>query len=603
MKIPHLLLMILMCLCFISKADHIYAQSIDKAVEQISTVGKLPGQLLKKGFTASGSISANSNLFQANILLPGQRPFESNVNGNLLFDFAGKIKMPFSFSWNTRSINYTHPFDKRYKLQQPFNRFQFKPTYKGFTLLVGVNTLSFSEYTLNSYRFEGLGFTFKSAKWPFYISFLNGILRRPITPDSALFVPNAKPSYRRTGLGFQVGMKAGKNKVEISYLQGKDRINSLPVNLDAFDIYPQKNVTIGLKGEMMLAKNIVLKTDVAISGIVQDIRTPLENSSSGSSFMGLNNPSANYYKAMKTSLQHDGQKIKTGIEYSYVDPQYRTMGIYYVADDLESISGNVATQFMEGKLSFMASLGKQHETGRSMQSQQMNQWVGSANVSYVPSEKFNGTFGYSNFTSFTNLRSELEYLTSVVPFSMLDTLDYRQVNQSFNGNMTFLLGQAEKKQNMLNVTFLQQMANSKTGSTNDGSQIANASVTYSHSNDTTGFNVSGGFNIARNDFLLLRDWLYGPAASLGKSFLDKTVTTSVTFSYLSTRRSDHQNSGVINTGFNATYTFKEKHQIGLNALFLNRKVKSTDDFNLDSWQLAASLNYRYNFDLFRLSKK
>jgi hypothetical protein len=578
-------------------ADFAVAQDIEGTVNKIKNLKKAPGDMLRKGFTASGSISSASNLLQSNLMLPGQRPFEESLNGNILFDIGGKIKMPFTFAWNTRSVNYSHPFNKKYKLQQPFNRFQFKPTYKGFSLLLGVNSLSFSEYTLNAFRFEGLGFTFKPAKMPFYASFLTGILNKPISPDSASLLPNMRPSYKRTGLGFQVGFKIKKNKAEVSFLQGRDRKEGFPYNLDFLGISPKKNVTVGLKGDLMMGKFLALKTDIALSAMLEDTRTFNQETKL------FKNTATNYYKAIKTGLQYNGQKIKTGLQYAYVDPQYRSMGIYYVADDLESLAADIGTQFLDGKISLQGSLGKQGQTRKSLQSQTLDQWVGSLNVAIAPSEKFTSTLLYSNFISFTNLRTDLEYLTVLAPFSILDTLNYRQVNQNIMATSTYVFAKDEKIQNTLNLNLMQQMTNSAVGSEATTSKIANAALMFDHADQNTALAYGGGFTVSRNDLVFLRDWLLGPSVHLSKSFLDKTLSSGLNINYLSTKRTDNLNSKIINASVNASYTIKKKHALSLTGTFLNRAVDSNDEFDRSSWQLMASLNYRYSFDLFKIAKK
>jgi hypothetical protein len=583
----------------------VYAQDVEQLANQVKDLKNVPDQLLKKGITASGSIWANTNFFQARELMPGQRPVEGNINGSMNFDILGKVQMPFSFSWNTRSMNYAHPFDRRYRLQQPFNRYQLRPTYKGFSLLIGVNSLTFSEYVLNGYRFEGIGFSFKNPKVPVYASFLHGNLNKPIYPDSLLtsgLSSAIRPALLRRGTGFQIGTRIKQQTFEISFLKGRDR---LATELETFYPAPKENVSFGAKTELTLFKNISLKADASVSGVTEDIRSPLESMNDGAfDFLGLlnTNSSSQLYRALKSGINYSGKIFNVGLEYNYIDPNYSSMGIYYVADDLQNLAGNVATQLMEGKLMLMASLGRQGSTSRTEQTMPMNQWVGSFNATYAPSERFTGTLVYSNFTSFSNMRSDLEYLTSVVPFSALDTLNYRQVNQNLMGNASVMLGpESEEVQNALNLSLMYQDTEGMIGDErSEQSSIANLNLMYTHTGQKTGWQYGGGLNVSRNDFLFMKDWLYGPTATLGKSF--EGFTSALQCSYLLTSRSDNQNSGVMNLGLNLSYTLKEKHTLGLNALFLDRRVKNSE-FDMDTWNLTAALSYRYNFNVFKLSKK
>lgn len=138
------------------------------------------------------------------------------------FDFFGKIKMPFNFSINNQNINFTHPFDQKYRFQQPFNRFQLKPSYKGLTLLFGVNSMTFSPLTLSGHRFEGFGVQFKPKSLPFFVNFMTGKLQKAVRRDSSLNTVNNRPTYQRNGVGFQLGFKKKQQNIELIFFHAKD---------------------------------------------------------------------------------------------------------------------------------------------------------------------------------------------------------------------------------------------------------------------------------------------------------------------------------------------------------------------------------------------
>ena len=79
------------------------------------------------------------------------------------------------------------------------------------------------------------------------------------------------------------------------------------------------------------------------------------------------------------------------------------------------------------------------------------------NLNYSGSGKFLFTASYSNFTTFMNIRPLFQTINQqVTPFVNLDTLNYSQVSQNTNMNMTYQLQKTPERNQMLhlNVNYL-----------------------------------------------------------------------------------------------------------------------------------------------------
>lgn len=589
-------------LFFLLAVNNLFAQDIESTMNKVKDLKNVPKQLLDAGIKVSGNISSNTTYYDAKVLENRRIPFESILSGNMTFDFFGKVKMPFTFSFNSQNISFAHPFDQKYRFQQPFNRFQFKPSYKGLTLLFGVNTMTFSPLTLNGHRFEGLGIQFKPKKKPFYGNFMLGALQKAIRPDSTLNTPNNRPSYRRNGVGLQVGFKRKQQNFEIIFLHTNDvyssNISSVHV-LDNLQIYPQKNVVFALKGASPIGKKITINAEWANSAITQDTRTSIENNTTTSyRYLGLLpvNASTINRNAIKTGIIYKGKTMNLGLDYNRVDPDYKTLGAYYFTNDIENIAASITTQLLDGKISLMGKIGRQRDNLNKFKSQTAKQWVGNMAVTYNPSKAFNAQLNYSNFTNFTNMRTELEYLTALVPYNALDTLNYRQVNQNLQGSMMKIFNPDNKelkKSLMMNALF--QVSNSLQSNQNTSSNVATLNVQYSYDDKKKKTAFGTGATVTRNDFVIANDWLLGPSLNYSKSFLENSLKSQVNITYLNSFKSTKETSQIVNARVGVNYTLAKKHNFALSILFMNRKVKEIRPIDKDFWDFTGTLSYSYGF--------
>lgn len=576
----------------------IVAQDIEAEAQKLKGLTSLPKKLWEQGIALNGGISSYTTFYQDNSLEPtGRAPFESIWSANMNVNFFGKVQMPFSFTLNSQNVSFKNPFDEKLRYQQPFNRYQFKPTYKSLTVLLGVNSLNFSPNTLAGHRYEGLGIQFKPKKKPYFASFMLGTLQKSVRKDSTGQTPNNRLAYAREGWAFQLGYKGKKQGAEISFLKSSDVINSLPYSIDSV-ANPESNVVIGFKGNSVLHKLVDVSVDVAYSGLSKDIRdATFEPVSNRFSFGGLlhTNRSTVFRTAIKTGINYHSKGLKTGLEYSRVDPDYRTHGAYYFANDLENIALKLGGSLLSQKLSLNTSLGRQRNNLNAANNlQTLWQWVGSLNVVYASSEKQVATFNYSSFRSFTNLRSDLEYLTSIAPYSGLDTLNYRQVNETYQGNLMQVLPSSDKElKKMLMVTGMYQRSSNQQGGLTQLATIGMLNLQYSYANQPSSVNYSTSLNITRNDIVLFNEWLLGPSMSYSRSLLNKHLKTNAGLTYLKTWGSGNQSSNIFNGRFNLSATLQEQHQLSLVFLWMYRKLNTSTSSQRDYWDMTATLSYQY----------
>jgi hypothetical protein len=574
---------------------------------------------LKKGIKVSGMAGANFVYYNANGIEGGPAyrrniPFNTLFTGNLNVDLFGKIKMPVMFSLSNQNINWSHPFDKKHQFMQPFNRFVFKPTYKGFTLHAGVVSLNFSPFTLAGHRYDGVGLEYKPKEKPFYFGLMLGNLRRAVRVDSSFETSdvasrNNIPSYKRQGMGFQVGYRKKEDKAEIIFFTAKDLLTSLPYTLDAYHIAPEQNAVVSLKGAKVLKKKWVLDAEIAVSGLSQDIRAQSEGISSNvfSSYFGTLAPrsSTDYKKAIKSGLTYRGKGFNAGLEYSRIDPGYRTLGAYYFANDLQTFSGKLASQFLQGKLNVSTNIGLQQDNVQKQKLKTLKRWVGAANVTYVPAEWAQLMLSYSNFTSFSNLRPVYDYLKQVTPYQVLDTLNFRQINQNIQGGVTIGLPTKNKAitQN-LGLNIVMQRGSDQQGSQQIKNNLSNTSLDYSYGIKPFKLNTTLSVYYSKSDIAGIRGTQWGPSLGISKGFGSETGVqwkTQANVTYTSGKMTDELPRDVVQKMLNAragvSAGLTKQLNLNTNIIYLNRSNVSTERFIPSFNEFTATLGLVYTFSV------
>ena len=102
-----------------------------------------------KPIQASGSLSASTTHELITDSTLADNSFYYYLNGNLTTTVYGVVSVPISFAFTDNT------FTKNAAL--PFNRFSLSPTYKGYTLYLGFNSMTFSQYTLSGHDYLGVG--------------------------------------------------------------------------------------------------------------------------------------------------------------------------------------------------------------------------------------------------------------------------------------------------------------------------------------------------------------------------------------------------------------------------------------------------------------
>jgi hypothetical protein len=561
-----------------------YAQNID-----VQNIGKdLKKKITDKNpFKISGSISASSVLSAGNAG-GGRDPFSYLISGSLNVSLYG-VSVPVSLSLNNKGASYNYTFPR------PPRRLSIHPKYKWVTAHIGDVSMSLSPYTLSGVLFTGGGVDLSPTHSKWKLSLMYGNLQKAVEyrPDNG----NTLATYKRDGFGGKIGYDNGPYKFSVSVFRAKDFLNSLDKKPDSLQIFPQANTCASTEVSIPVLKNFVLKTEVGLSALTRDIRSP--QYSDTVELTGLNKLfggtiSTSIYKAIKTELNYTVGSSMLGLGYERVDPGYQTLGTYYFTNDIENITINFAQALFKGKINLSGNLGQQRDDLDKKKSGSSRRNVGAVNISYTGSKKLTATLSYSNFQTFTNVKPQFQYINQTTPFANLDTLNFRQLSQNSNLSLNYIISQNKDKPKNLNINLGVQDSYDMQGGiivNANSTRMYNLASTYSITNNPKALNISTSFNLTYNIVGVNAVVTLGPTLGINKKVFKKKVACGLSLSYNTTQIEGKSQNSIIAFRANAGYVIKKKHNFSLSSIAMSRSSIGRGNV----YDNTTTFTYAYSF--------
>ncbi len=343
----------------------------------------------QKPFTISGSIGASANFYQSNEPIAARPPFAWNLYGNFTPTIYG-VALPLSFTINQYGKSYT----------QPFAQFGMSPTYKWAKLHLGYRSIQFSPMSFEGQSFRGAGLELNPKGFRFAAFY--GKLNRKINEDtsSGKF---ASPQFSRTGYGIKIGVGNNSNYFDLIYFHAKDDSGSAKV-INKLSYRPQENTVMGSSFKLSFIKKIVFTTDLAISGLTQDIAAVKNTTDSGNTslqkimtgFVESNSSTiANW--AGQSTLQFLLKGYTGTLGYRRVQPGFKSLGTPYMINDIELWNWMNSLTVASGKLNITAGIANQHNNLNGKLSNQLNTFTGNLNINALLTRNFNLNANYSGY--------------------------------------------------------------------------------------------------------------------------------------------------------------------------------------------------------------
>jgi hypothetical protein len=534
-----------------------------------------------KPLKLSGGFSANST-YSGGSGMQGRDPFTYHLNGSINLNIYGQINLPFSFNLTNSGSSY--------KLPSMPNRLNIHPSYKWITGHLGDVSMTFSPYTLNGHIFTGAGVELQPEGWDFALMY--GRLLKAVEYD--MDEPAISPAYKRMAYGVKAGRKGEKYDISVNFLSAKDDASSLTIPPDSLGITPAENLSGSLSFLLRPVKFIEFSGEYGLSLLTSDSRAPQgEEKSYYDSWKGSNMTTSSY-QAFKVRLDYVGASNRFGIGYERIDPGYKTLGAYSIANDLENITLNASQSLWQNKVNINLSIGLERDDLARTNATSSSRTVGSVNVAVSPTERVNLNLSYTNFQTYSNVRSNFELINQENPLDQLDTLSFVQLSQSANFNLNFVTKKTEEQLHNLGVNIAYQDAAGKQGGVyRPGSvtEMINASTSYSWSFLKSGLTFNGAFNLNNSRMMNGNTLTWGPTLGLKSQFWDKKVMTGASLSYNSGYLEGKKQNEVFLCRINTSYSPVQSHSITVTCDFQWRSASGRTSGNTS----LLTAGYSYNF--------
>jgi len=561
---------------------------------------------VKKGVQINGSVSANTVAYTASGMEARRDPFNWFLQGNLNISLFG-YSMPFSFSYSNQNRNFS----------QPFNRFQFAPSYKWAKAYLGTTSMTFSNYTLAGHLFDGAGVELSPGKWR--LAAMHGRLLKAVPFDITNKESYNSAAFERKGYGLKAGYEDKGNSYSVSLFKAKDNPGSLAfIPVDA-TLSPKENVSAAVAVRQTLWKRLFADVEYSVSALNRDSRSfkSIEDSSSSGRYNFLKSwlaPTATttYFDALQSGIGFTGNFYSIQLRYERVAPGYTTLGAYNVINDLRNITVAPTLQLFQGKLNLAANAGVQDNNLNGDKTSSTRRWVGSANLSFMPNEKWMLNTAYSNFSTFTRVRPLID------PFfnNPLDSLNFYQVNTTYNGMAAYNFGSKEVKHTVMTNLSYQKASDKQWQPQSEQQQVSafyTGNIGYTYNQVPKGFSLTAGGNYYLQEAPDMRTTFMGPSVSASRLMMKKKLRLSASSAYNITQATlsgGTTESAVWNAGLQASFMpgknepaavlgaekkmkgLNSKHAINAAINYLNQSaVSNRPAFS----ELTATVSYTWSF--------
>jgi hypothetical protein len=226
----------------------------------------------------------------------------------------------------------------------------------------------------------------------------------------------------------------------------------------------------------------------------------------------------------------------------------------------------------------------------------MRRLVGALNLAFAPTEKLSFSGGYSNFQSFTNVRSQFININQLTPYDNLDTLNFTQITQSINLGTNYSLASNANYRQFVSSTFSIQNAAEHQSQVvqNSGSRFYNFNTSYSLGFVPSNFLVSLSFNVNQNRGPAMDLVTRGPSVSMTKSLLQRKLKLVLSSAFNNSLSEGKSINRIVNVRANAGYTAGKKHTLNVGIVVVNRNSNiSTGPRSFAEY--TGTLTYAYAF--------
>jgi hypothetical protein len=524
------------------------------------------------GFQLKGSLNLYLQAYDANQIEGRRPPYTWRVSGTPELTI-GEWKIPV----NVLVGNYQSG------LRQSFNRLGISPEYKWIKMHIGHSRVSFSPLVMDRQYFLGGGVELNPGLFRFGLVY--GRFRKPIQGDDS---GQASPSFERKGYALKTGFGSKYNYVDVLLLKAEDD----PVSIDFKDttggIRPRENMALGISSLQRIAKYFFLEVHGGMSILNRDLRSAKSDSLQFAGAEVIQNliPSRNSTQllfALQSSLEYRKDLFRLGLSYDRIDPDYSTMGIFYIQDDVQRWTLNTKWLMLQKKMNVGLRFGLENNNLKQDRFATQFRTVGLLHLNYRLNKGLSVFGNYSNFIQ----NAELENLA----FS--DSLVYEQVLNNAGAGFIYSVLRPSRINHQINFNGNYFVStNSHPGQTGQTIRFINLQLLYTWSHLPSGWSFQLGSDMLHtNTDTENRDQLrIGPQAGFNKFLLKRKIYAGWrSYLYIDSRDGDYY-STIYRHVLSVNYRVWKKHSLRLRGYFTQTKFVNSGQADFD--ELQFDLDFR-----------
>lgn len=569
--------LLLMALCILVGGRPVMAQDISQIAKSDPLI-------------ITGAVGTNNTYYYSSISSGYASPLTNSAYANLNINIYG-FSMPFSLYYSNNNLGFNYP---------TFS-FNISPSYKNWRLHIGQRSMAFSSYTFNL-PFNGIGLEYNGNKLRFGTFY--GALRNAVNDDP--YSPTARPpQYKRMAWGARFGVGTSTNYLDLYLLRAWDSYMSISDgwhNIDLLeqrgmhDPFAQENIVVGLKGRVSLknwaaitanASGSVFSTDVN-AGIIElprfrrwdkifDVRYSTLARFAGDAALNLNfGPFA------------------AAFQYKMIQPDYTSMGISYVSNNLQSLGVSMNTTLFK-RLALSGSFSAQEDNLSNVQMYTTRGFVYDANGSMSLGK-------YVNLAAHYNGYLQRQYDGA---YEINDSIRVNRRMDSYSFGPTFSFSSSNASHTI-----------SLSGSYTSNLDL-NPFTNNNHETDVNTLSAGASYGLGLQNIETNISTSYSHQQSMGYGTLystdvvsvgashafleDKTLNASFTVSCCFNNMIGQTKKTSIGADASLGYTLKQVHVFSFSAGYNTfNDINITVDEHQIGRDLSLSLNYSYAFTLYKL---
>lgn len=545
--------------------SNINAQDIENVVKADSVSKAFVNKVLTSPLELNGQLNARSMFYAGT---DNSDPFIWMLNGSMSVKFM-EYSMPLAFTYTNKGIQYSASSPLK------FNRFKLSPHYKWVQLYLGSSSLNYSPYTLGGAQFRGAGVELTPSG-----AFSGGLMYGRFY-DAVSYNednPYVTPVFKRTGYALNLNYNKDRFKIEASFLNASDDPSSIVVPPDSIlKMKAMQNISMAFKSKFNPVDKVNLNIEYATSHLNSSLLSTKED------FFNMllaNTVGVSKYNAYKLDINFNPGVLSFGGSIEHIDPEYVTLGAYYSRNDFQNVTLNIAGNVLNNKVNFVLNGGLENDNLKSQKQRKNTRTVGSAVVNYMPSDKLSATLNYSNFQSFSNIKSQFDYINEQTPFENIDTLNYLQVNQNASVNFMYRLKATEQNVQALKLICNLNQTDAANGNNEfTGSTIVNVNGIWSSSYLPQKTNIAAGINSTFLQNLNTKTLTWGPAITVSSTLMDELLKLSLSVAYNQSKLNNEFNRSNFNIKGAAEYTYRDIHKFKLEYTVFMKRYSKKDPQN------------------------